>query len=439
MHVSGRQLLDACGAPFVVRGVEQGLGRELPPGNDWLGLVEEISNSGANAVRILPGVTTLTVTDVDAVLTLIGQRGMIAYIDPLNGGTTWLARADVKTMLAKHESYLIIDAYGEPQYDNREQWRSEAKAAIKVVRALGYKVPITVTANQFGRDLPSILTYGAEFIAADPLHNVMLGWQAYWGKGGYYQGTYGLSLTEAVKAIVDSNLPIQMGLDHITDLPSTEADYGVLMAGAEANDISWLWWDWYNPYGSENNLSKDGTANNLTDTGKQVVNTHAASIANTARLVCSGPSFEPIAVNAGGGAGGDFDADVGFTGGTVAPKKSVSIDRTLVAEPAPELVYQTERWGAMSYKITGLVPNAARTVDLHFAEVVFTKAAQRKFHVNINGTRVLTDFDIFKSAGAKNRAIVKSFDVTANAKGEIVVAFLLGSVNQPKLSGLVVK
>ena len=42
MKVQGRQLLDACGNPFVVRGVEQILGRELPPGNDWLGVIDEI-------------------------------------------------------------------------------------------------------------------------------------------------------------------------------------------------------------------------------------------------------------------------------------------------------------------------------------------------------------------------------------------------------------
>ena len=50
MHVSGRQLLDSCGQPFVVRGVEQILGNQLPQGNDWLGLVREIASTGVNAV-----------------------------------------------------------------------------------------------------------------------------------------------------------------------------------------------------------------------------------------------------------------------------------------------------------------------------------------------------------------------------------------------------
>ena len=285
MRVSGNKLLDACGQPFVVRGVEQILGNQLPEGNDWLGLVREIAKTGANAVRILPGMGTLTLGDVDEILSFIGEQGMVAFIDPLNAGD-WYARDDVRAMLKKHERFLIIDAYGEPQYDDIEKWRAEAKDALVRMRALGYEVPFTVYANQFGRALPSLFDYGAEILAADPLHNTFLGWQAYWGNTGYYQGFYGYTLDEAVDAIVASGLPIQMGLDHITDLPSTEADYATLMRGAEENGIGWLWWDFYNPYGAENNLSEDGTAENLTATGSVVLESHAASIANTAKLGC---------------------------------------------------------------------------------------------------------------------------------------------------------
>ena len=286
MRVSGNQLLDACGQPFVVRGVEQILGNQLPEGNDWLGIVREIASTGSNAVRILPGVNTLTTDDIDQILTFVGQQGMVAFVDPLNSSDDWYARDDVRAMLKKHERFLIIDAYGEPQYDDIEKWRAEAKEALVHMRSLGYEVPFTVYANQFGRGLPSLFDYGAEILAADPLHNTFLGWQAYWGNNGYYQQHYGYTLTEAVDAIVDSGLPIQMGLDHITDMPSTEADYGTLMQAAEENGIGWLWWDFYNPYGAENNLSLDASADNLTPTGSDVLYDHPASIANTAKLTC---------------------------------------------------------------------------------------------------------------------------------------------------------
>jgi hypothetical protein len=286
MRVSGRQLLDSCGQPFVVRGVEQILGEQLPWGNDWLGLVREIAATGANAVRILPGVNTLTTENVDEILTFIGEQGMVAFIDPLDSPDDWYARDDVKAMLKKHESFIIIDAYGEPQYDDVEKWHAEAKEALVHMRALGYTVPFTVYANQFGRGLPSLFDYGQEILDADPLHNTFLGWQAYWGNNGYYQEHYGYTLSEAVDAIVDSGLPIQLGLDHITDMPSTEADYGTLMTGAEDNGIGWLWWDFFNPYGWENNLSEDGTAGYLTSTGADVLESHPASVRNTAKRAC---------------------------------------------------------------------------------------------------------------------------------------------------------
>jgi hypothetical protein len=440
MQVSGDRLLDSCGEPFVVRGVEQILGRELPPGNDWLGLVDQISKTGANAVRILPGVNTLTVSDVDRVLTLIAERGMVAFLAPLSQTGNWFAREDVKTMLLEHESYIIIDAYGEPQYDDLDRWRSEAADALREFRDLGYHVPLTVTANQFGRDLPSILDYGDEILSADPEGNTFLGWQAYWGQGGYYMQHYGMTLNEAVQAIVDSGLPIQMGLDHVTDLPSETADYGLLMTLAERNDIGWLWWDWFNPYGAENNLSQNGSSGSLTATGRVVVNTHAASIANTSRMACSGPvDGGPVFINAGGTGEGQFEDDGFFSGGNVAPRSTASIDRSRVTNPAPQSVYQTERWGAMRYTVDGFAPRSAHSVTLHFAEVVFNAARKRRFNVDINGSRVLTNFDIFSAAGAKNRAVTRQFNATADASGVITINFGVGAYDQPKVSGIAIE
>jgi hypothetical protein len=404
-----------------------------------VGLVDQISRSGANAVRIVTSVSTLSVANVDQVLTLVGQKGMVAFIDPLSDDG-WLARSDVKTMLKKHEAYIIIDAYGEPQYDDRDSWFAEAVAALNYVRDLGYQVPLTVTANQFGRDLPSLFEYGADILAADPLDNTFLGWQAYWGQGGYYQDHYGYTLAEAVDAIVASGLPIQMGLDHVTDLPSETADYSTLMTKAQAHGIGWLWWDWYNPYGSENNLSRDGSAGSLTSTGNNVINSHAASISKTAKLSCSGPPAPFISINSGGAAVGEFVADTAVTGGNLAPTSTAAIDRSAIASPKPPAsVYQTERWGAMTYRVRGMAASSAHQVKLHFAEVYFSQAGKRKFNVNINGTRVLTDFDVLAAAGAKNKAIMRSFDATASANGEIVIDFTVGSVDQPKLGAIVIE
>lgn len=288
MYTEGRRLLDSCGQPFVTRGVEQIFGEQLPQGNDWVGLLEQIADSGVNAVRILAGTDRLSTADVDTLLGVVKQKGLVAYMTPYGDeATRWLERQEVRDMLAKHEKYILIDAFGEPTFDDRERFIAESIESLQDVRSWGYRVPLTVTANQFGRDLPSLFELGEQILAADPLHNVVFGWQAYWGQNGYYQQHYGMSLAEAVAAVARAPFPIQLGLDHVTDFPSTEtADYRALLTATAQHGVGWLWWDWYNPYGSENNLTEDGQATRLTETGDDVVHAHAASVANTARLPC---------------------------------------------------------------------------------------------------------------------------------------------------------
>jgi hypothetical protein len=92
----------------------------------------------------------------------------------------------------------------------------------------------------------------------------------------------------------------------------------------------------------------------------------------------------------------------------------------------------------MTYRIGGYEPNSVHDVDLHFAETYFNAPGQRKFHVNIGGTRKLTNLDIFATAGAKNRAIVKRINGRANANGELVIRFRVGAADQPKIDGIVI-
>ena len=60
---------------------------------------------------------------------------------------------------------------------------------------------------------------------------------------------------------------------------------------------------------------------------------------------------------------------------------------------------------------------------LHFAETFWTAAGKRRFNVSINGTQVLTNFDIFATAGAMNKATIQQFTVNANASGQYVIQF----------------
>src|SRR5690606_2428980 len=108
-----------------------------------------------------------------------------------------------------------------------------------------------------------------------------------------------------------------------------------------------------------------------------VVNNHPASISKTSRRACVNAPI--ISINAGGSASGAFVADTKVTGGNLAPVSTARIDRSAVSAAPAEVVYQSERWGAMSYRVDGMAPSSKHKVHLHFAEVYFSAANKRKF------------------------------------------------------------
>jgi uncharacterized repeat protein (TIGR02543 family) len=117
-----------------------------------------------------------------------------------------------------------------------------------------------------------------------------------------------------------------------------------------------------------------------------------------------------------------FAGDQYGSGGT---QRTVTNSITIsgVTNPAPTAVYQSERYGNSTYTFPNLTAGAQHTVRLHFAELYQTASGKRKFNVAINGTAVLSSFDVYAAAGGNYRAIVREFTTTANSSGQIVVAF----------------
>jgi len=129
-----------------------------------------------------------------------------------------------------------------------------------------------------------------------------------------------------------------------------------------------------------------------------------------------------VQINAGGPAVAPFMADADFTGGaTVTSNKTITTPG--VTNPAPQAVYQSNRYGNFSYAIPGLTAGTSYTVRLHFAETYWTAAGKRTFNVSINGSQVLTNFDIFAAAGGADIAVVKQFNATASSTGTINIQF----------------
>ena len=132
---------------------------------------------------------------------------------------------------------------------------------------------------------------------------------------------------------------------------------------------------------------------------------------------------------------GAFQPDQDFAGGNLySTANTVNVANAI--NPAPMSIYQTERWGPMTYTIPNLTPGSTYTVRLHFAEISLSGVGQRIFNVGINGTPVLKNFDVYAVAGGANIAITEPFEATADSSGNIAIAFTNGPANSPKISGI---
>jgi Malectin domain/Fibronectin type III domain len=138
-----------------------------------------------------------------------------------------------------------------------------------------------------------------------------------------------------------------------------------------------------------------------------------------------------------------FVADEDFTGGNTIDHAN-TINLTKVTDPAPEAVYQSARDGAtqasgvgatFTYTIPGFTAGSSHTVRLHFAETFFTTKGSRVFNVTINGTQVLTKFDIVAASGGENIANIQQFTENANSSGQFVITFT-SVTNNALISGI---
>jgi hypothetical protein len=143
-------------------------------------------------------------------------------------------------------------------------------------------------------------------------------------------------------------------------------------------------------------------------------------------------------LNVGGDVRGNYQADPGPANGSTQTAFNYDhpIDLSGVVDPAPQAVYQSNRYGgSFKYTIAGLKPNAPHLIRLHFAELFWSGQGQRLFDVWINGQQVLSNYDIFARAGGAFRAVVESFTATADANGTITLSFS-ASVDNAQINGI---
>ncbi len=143
------------------------------------------------------------------------------------------------------------------------------------------------------------------------------------------------------------------------------------------------------------------------------------------------PAPGTVRINTGGasytdGSGNIWSADTSYSGGGAWSTSSA------ISGTSTPTLYQTCRYGTFNYQAA--VPDGSYAVTLKFAEISLYGAGQRQFNVAIDGTPVLTNFDIFAQAGWLS-AIDQTFPVTV-ANGQIAIQFTPGAADSPLVSAI---
>jgi len=273
-------------------------------------------------------------------------------------------------------------------------------------------------------------------------------------------GQYVILFTSVINQSLVSGIEITSGA--ACTAPSTPSGLGATAISSSQINLSWTASTSscavsYNVFRSttsgftpstSNQIASGVSGTSFSDTGLAASTTFFYLLEATNSGGTSGPSNQAgattqtvttggVQINSGGPAVSPFVADMEFVGGGTISHAN-TIDLTGVTNPAPMAVYQTARVGNFTYTITGFAAGASHTVRLHFAETFFTTAGSRTFNVTINGTQVLSAFDIFAAAGAQNKAIIRQFTANANASGQFVIQFT-SVVNQSLVSGIEVQ
>ncbi|WP_221391117.1 N,N-dimethylformamidase beta subunit family domain-containing protein [Dyadobacter sp. NIV53] len=170
----------------------------------------------------------------------------------------------------------------------------------------------------------------------------------------------------------------------------------------------------------------------------------ALSDEEVVNVVVSSPAATTIRINSAGSEytateNRQFMADVYFSG--TAGTSSALPGTVNILNTTDDVLYRTAR-SSTDFVYNIPVQNGSYKVVLHFAETYFgapEKASggvnKRKFNVDIEGSRKLTDYDIYAKAGGAIRPVLETFTVAVN-DNYLNINFTKGTVNQPILCAI---
>lgn len=278
-YVSGNNLYDATGTPFVMRGINHAHSWFK---SDSTTAIPAIAATGANTVRIvLSDGSQYTKDDSNTVrnlITLAEQNDLIAVLEvhdatgkddiaSLNSAVDyWIS---IKDALIGKEDKVIINIANEWYGTwNGANWADGYKQAIPKLRNAGLTHTLIVDSAGWGQYPASIHDYGKSVFNADPLKNTMFSIHMY-----EYAGGDAATVKSNIDGVINQDLALiigEFGHKH-TD---GDVDEATIMSYSQQQGVGWLAWSWKGN-GSEwsyLDLTSDWEGNNLTAWGHTIVN-----------------------------------------------------------------------------------------------------------------------------------------------------------------------
>ncbi|MEV8511712.1 glycoside hydrolase family 5 protein [Dactylosporangium sp. NPDC051484] len=247
LHVSGRNIIEANGNSFVMRGVSHGYAWHKHQSRAFA----DLKKLGANAVRVVltADVGAGEVADVistckqNRLICVLEYHDTTGYGDSGGGSSTLDQAADywagLKDVLAGQEDFVVVNIGNEP-YGNSDAsgWAGETSAAIRKLRDTGLRHLIMVDGPNWGQDWSGIMRTNAPSVFnSDPRRNTVFSVHMY--------GVYGTAakVTDYYDAFQSIGLPLvvgEFGWKHSDGDVAAEA----IINEAQSRGIGYLGWSW---------------------------------------------------------------------------------------------------------------------------------------------------------------------------------------------------
>ncbi|GIE78283.1 hypothetical protein Aph02nite_42330 [Actinoplanes philippinensis] len=278
LHISGRNIVEANGSTFVMRGINHM--------HTWYagqtGSFADMKAAGANTVRVvLSGGrwTANTAADVTNVINLCKANRLICVLEDHDttgygedGAAYTLDQAvnywiSLKSVLQGQENYVVINIGNEPIGNtNPGQWTAATVAAVQKMRSNGFQHLLMVDAPNWGQDWQYTMRDNAQTVLdADTLDNTVLSIHM------YAVFNTAASIRNYLDVFQNNNWPLVIG-EFGWQFASGEVDDTTLMAEAQARGIGYLGWSWAGNTDPILDMTNSFNAASLTTWGQRIVN-----------------------------------------------------------------------------------------------------------------------------------------------------------------------